>query len=83
MIGLIISLLLVLGGFSAAKDDMNKRYAKKQSKKLAVASKYEFEGFEQALFSTQREIKLLWVDDNTINRGIKVLGACSHYLIVT
>ena len=58
-IGLIISGLLFLGTFSAAKDDMKKRYDKKQTKKIASMAKFEFEGFEQALTVTAREMNLI------------------------
>lgn len=63
-IGLVISLVLFLGVFSAAKDDMNEKYAialekrrQKIIKKKAEESKYEFEGFEQALALTRREME--------------------------
>lgn len=59
VIGVVISGLLFLGSFPAAMDDMRKRFAKKQTRKIAAIAKYEFEGFEQALLVTQREIKLL------------------------
>jgi len=58
-IGVIIILVLILGSLAAAKDDMKKRYEKKQNKKTAALAKYEFEGFEQALAVTAREMKML------------------------